>query len=86
MSAANPYEKQAKLQRDVARPRGQPKIHNEHSQTPSRRGKVGHTLYFDVDTHRTLKELALEHETSVTALLTQGANFMLQHYGKKPIA
>jgi len=80
----NPFAKQSELQRIEARP-ATVRIRNENSLTPSRRGKVGSTLYFDVDAHRMLKELALEQDKSIDALLKEGVNFMLHHYGKKPI-
>lgn len=85
MAKQNPFAKQAELQRIEPRAHT-PKIHNENSLTPSRRGKRGATLYFDVDTHRLLKELSLEQEKSITALCFEGVNLMLQHYHRKPIA
>jgi PHP family Zn ribbon phosphoesterase len=63
-----------------------PKVHNANSTTPSRVGKRGTTIYFDVATHRALKELSLEHDKSITALLNEGVNLMLGKYGRKPIA
>jgi hypothetical protein len=83
--ANNAFKKQADVQRIEPRA-STAKIHNADSNTPSRRGKIGATLYFEPDTHRVLKELSLEQEKSVTALLMEGTNFMLQHYGRKPIA
>lgn len=63
-----------------------PKIPNEHHPAPSRRGKKGMTVHFPVDAHRALKEICLEQDTSVTALLFDGINMVLQKYGRKPIA
>jgi hypothetical protein len=83
--ANNAFKKQADVQRIEPRA-ATVKIHNADSLTPSRRGKVGATLYFEVDAHRMLKELSLEQDKSITALLMEGTNFMLQHYGRKPIA
>ena len=85
MAKVNQYEKQAELQRVAPKVRT-PKVHNANSLTPSRVGKVGTTLHFDVDTHRMLRELALDEGKSVTALLKEGVNLMLHNYGRKPIA
>ncbi len=85
MAKLNPLEKQAEIARTPRRDHT-PKVHNANSLTPSRRGKVGVTLYFEVDAHRLLKELSLEQEKSITALCFEGVNFMLQHYHRKPIA
>lgn len=84
-SRENPFEKQVELQRIEPRVRG-PKIANDKSVTPCRQGKRGIPLYFDVDTHKLLRDLAWEQEKSITALLFEGTNLMLRHYGKKPIA
>lgn len=85
MAKENPYAKQAELQRAEPKVRTT-KVHNANSPVPCRVGKVGTTLHFDVDTHRMMRELALEEGTSVTALLKEGANLMLHKYGRKPIA
>lgn len=86
MAKENPFAKQAELQRIAPRTRT-PKVRNATSNTPSRVGKAGITLYFDVDTHRMFKELVMDEAVpSITALLMEGANLALQKYGKKPIA
>lgn len=86
MAKPNLYEKQAEFARVEPRART-PKVHNATSNTPSRVGKVGVTLYFNVDVHRLFKELVMDEAVpSITALLMEGANLALQKYGKKPIA
>ena len=58
---------------------------NENSATPSRRGKKGTTVYFDPDTHRMLRQLALDKDTSVHALLHESVEILLGKYGKSLI-
>ena len=82
----NPLERQVELQRAVPTRVRTPQVPNEHSTTPSRRGKRGLTIYFDPDTHLTLKELSLHHGKPVNTLLIEGVNLMLREYGRKPIA
>ena len=79
------YEKQAELQKRTPAVQT-PKVRNATAQAPSRRGKVGTTLHFHPDAHKMLRELAVERDTNITALLVEGVNLMLQSYGRKPIA
>jgi|ThiBiot_300_plan_2_1041538.scaffolds.fasta_scaffold39582_2 hypothetical protein len=79
------FEKEADMQDGEGNGR-RPKIPNANSATPSRRGKKGTTIYFDVDTHHKLKQLALDQETTVQALLIEGVNLMLRSYNRKPTA
>ena len=69
MAKLNQYEKQAELAQVPTRART-PKIPNANSPFPNRRGKKGMTYHFPVDLHHTLKELCLEYDTNVTALMT----------------
>ncbi|WP_339086931.1 ribbon-helix-helix domain-containing protein [Hyphomicrobium sp. ghe19] len=58
---------------------------NADNPAPSRRGKKGMTLYFDPPVHRVLKQLALDENTSINALLIKSVDLMLAKYGKKPV-
>lgn len=61
------------------------KIPNADNITPSRRGKKGMTLYLDPGLHRMLKQLALDKDTSVQALLITGVHLILGKHGRNPI-
>lgn len=61
------------------------KIHNATAR-PVRRGRVGVTFFLDVETHREVKRMAFDNDTSIDALIREGVNLMLQSYGKKPTA
>lgn len=82
----NPFERQVGLQQVEPRLRGAAKLRNANSTTPGRHGKAGMTQYFDADTHRMLREIALEQDKKIADLLREGVNLMLQHYGRRPIA
>lgn len=82
----NPFERNAEQQRVEPRAIRTPKVPNADNPAPSRQGKRGMSIYFDVDTHRALKELAHVHERSIDSFIREGVNLMFQHYGKKPIA
>lgn len=56
------------------------------SGSPHRRGKVGQTLYLSEEAHALLKEIAYHGNTTITALLIEGVNLVLQAHGQKPIA
>ena len=53
---------------------------------PSRQGKKAITGFFDPAVSRQLKQLALEEDTTVQALLAEALNKLFEEYGKKPIA
>ena len=53
---------------------------------PSRAGKKSVTGHFDPEAVRQLKQLALDHDRSLQALLTEALNDVFEKYGKKPIA
>jgi hypothetical protein len=44
------------------------------------------SIYFDVDTHRMLRQLSLEQDKPVSGLVLEGVNLMLRQYGRKPRA
>lgn len=48
----------------------------------SRRGKVGLTIHLDPVTHRALKKVAWEFDTTCDALIRQGINYVLQEHGE----
>jgi hypothetical protein len=76
----------AALEAHVPAPVVRPKKIRNPNLNPSRRGKVGLTLHLDEDAHQALKDIAYEHDKKIDALLREGANLMLQSYGRKPIA
>ncbi|WP_341532335.1 ribbon-helix-helix domain-containing protein (plasmid) [Nostoc sp. UHCC 0302] len=53
---------------------------------PSRQGKKAITGFFDPAVSRQLKQLALEQDSTVQALLAEALNELFEKYGKKPIA
>ncbi|MFM8293403.1 MAG: ribbon-helix-helix domain-containing protein [Microcystaceae cyanobacterium] len=53
---------------------------------PSRQGKKAITGYFDPAVSRQLRQLALDKDTTVQALLSEGLNELFMKYGKSPIA
>jgi len=53
---------------------------------PSRRGKKIISAYFDPAVARQLKQLALDHDSTVQALLTEALNDLFEKYNQKPIA
>jgi hypothetical protein len=53
---------------------------------PSRQGKKAITGYFDPAVSRQLRQLALDKDTTVQALLSEGLNELFIKYGKNPIA
>lgn len=53
---------------------------------PSRRGKKAVTGHFDPAVSRQLKRIALEHDTTVQALLAEALNDLFQKYNSNPIA
>lgn len=53
---------------------------------PSRQGKKAITGFFDPAVSRQLKQLALEEDTTVQALLSEALNDLFSKYGQKPIA
>src|SRR5690349_7328826 len=53
---------------------------------PSRRGKKAVTGHFDPAVPRQLKQLALDNDSSVQALLAEALNDLFVKYGRKPIA
>ncbi|MEH2373449.1 ribbon-helix-helix domain-containing protein [Nostoc sp.] len=53
---------------------------------PSRQGKKAITGFFDPAVSRQLKQLALEQDSTVQALLAEALNKLFEEYGKKPIA
>ncbi|RUS93922.1 hypothetical protein DSM106972_095210 [Dulcicalothrix desertica PCC 7102] len=53
---------------------------------PSRRGKKAITVHFDPAACKQLKQLAMDEETSIQALMTEALNDLFEKYGKNPIA
>jgi hypothetical protein len=53
---------------------------------PSRRGKKIISGYFDPAVSRQLKQLALDRDTTVQALLAEALNELFVKYGGSPIA
>ena len=53
---------------------------------PARQGKKMVTGYFDVKTHRQLKQLALETDKSIQVLLGDALNMLFAFHDKPPIA
>jgi hypothetical protein len=53
---------------------------------PSRLGKKAIAGHFDPAVSKQLKQLALEQDTTVQALLAEALNDLFDKYGKKPIA
>lgn len=65
----------------------QPEVETKNSSLPpSRQGKKAITGYFDVAVSRQLKQLALDRDTTVQALLSEGLNELFIKYGRNPIA
>lgn len=52
----------------------------------SRQGRRGLLTYQDPVTIRQLRELAVEHDTSQQALMTEALNMLFTKYGKPPVA
>jgi hypothetical protein len=53
---------------------------------PSRKGTKAITGHFDPAVSKQLKQLSLDHDTSVQALLAEALNDLFQKYSKPPIA
>ena len=53
---------------------------------PSRRGKVGLTVYLDPVCHATLRKLSYEEDISIKELIDEGINLMLERRHAKPLA
>lgn len=53
---------------------------------PSRQGKKAITGHFDPAVSRQLKQIALDHGTTVQALLAEGMNDLFIKYKRNPIA
>jgi hypothetical protein len=53
---------------------------------PSRKGKKVIAGYFDPAVSKQLRQLALEHDTTVQALLAEALNLLFIERGKMPIA
>lgn len=53
---------------------------------PSRKGKKVIAGYFDPAVSKQLKQLALEHDTTVQALLVEALDLLFVAYGKSKIA
>ncbi|QSA99248.1 ribbon-helix-helix domain-containing protein [Methylococcus sp. EFPC2] len=53
---------------------------------PSRQGKKAVTGFFDPAVSRELKQIGLNRDLSVQALLTEAINDLLVKYGRSPIA
>lgn len=53
---------------------------------PSRQGKKAITGHFDPAVSRQLKQIALDHGTTVQALLTESMNDLFIKYKRNPIA
>lgn len=53
---------------------------------PSRQGKRAITGFFDPAVAREVKQLALNHDSTVQALLTEALNDLFVKHGRNPIA
>ncbi|BAZ19069.1 hypothetical protein NIES4071_109540 (plasmid) [Calothrix sp. NIES-4071] len=53
---------------------------------PSRRGKKAITVHFDPAACKQLKQLSMDEETSIQALMAEALNDLFEKYGKNPIA
>lgn len=53
---------------------------------PSRRGKVAITQWVDPAVRKQLARLAIDHDTSQSALVAEGLNLLFEKYGQPPIA
>ena len=53
---------------------------------PSRKGKKAIAGHFDPAVSKQLKQLALEQDTTVQALMAEALNDLFEKYGKKTIA
>ncbi|MGB7441813.1 MAG: ribbon-helix-helix domain-containing protein [Coleofasciculaceae cyanobacterium] len=53
---------------------------------PSRQGKKSIGGHFDPAVSRQLKQIAVNHDTTVQALLVEALNDLFVKYGKSPIA
>lgn len=53
---------------------------------PSRQGKKAITGFFDPVVSRQLKQIGLEEDKTVQALLAEALNDLFEKYGKNPIA
>ena len=53
---------------------------------PSRKGKKAVTGFFDPAVSKQLKQIALDRDTTVQALLGEALNDLFQKYDKSPIA
>jgi hypothetical protein len=53
---------------------------------PSRKGKKAITGFFDPAVSRELKQIGLNQDVTVQALLTEAINDLLVKYGRSPIA
>jgi hypothetical protein len=53
---------------------------------PSRQGKKAITGYFDPAVSRQLKQIMLDQDTTMQALLAEALNDFFRKHGKKPIA
>ena len=56
------------------------------AQPPSRQGKKAITGHFDPAVSRQLKQIALDHDTTVQALLAEALNDLFEKYNSNPIA
>ena len=56
------------------------------AQPPSRQGKKAITGHFDPAVSRQLKQIALDHDTTVQALLGEALNDLFVKYKQNPIA
>lgn len=53
---------------------------------PSRQGKKAITGHFDPAVSRQLKQIAVENDSTVQALLAEALNGLFEKYGRSPIA
>lgn len=87
----------AALQEASGKPQHEPQAESDHlpeatklatasSVPPSRQGKKAITGHFDPAVSRQLKQIALDHGTTVQALLTEAMNELFVKYKRNPIA
>lgn len=69
-----------------SKPEQQQSIETKPDLPPSRQGKKAIAGHFDPVVSKQLKQLALEQDTTVQALLAEALNDLFEKYSKKPIA
>lgn len=63
-----------------------PSVPEKAAVAPSRQGKKAITGFFDPAVSRQLKQIMLDEDSTIQALLAEALNDLFVKYGKKPIA